>query len=271
MAVRRFTLSLLLLLTLGGVFPGAALALGVAGFDLSRADAKNPDSAFHFDLKPGETTEERVIIRNTSDTVQRLRIYSADGTPATNGGIALKERTEEMTGLAKWIKIDSDQLIELEPGETRTIWFRLTVPKSSDTKEEVAGIVVEQAEAIRDDSNKQFSVNLLPRVAILVTQRLPGPANLKLDIIDFGRVNELWSRPVLFSLTLKNTGNVLVRPTGKVDIYNLFGGKSDSIRLRRLMTIFPAHSASLSMTEQWQTVSRLSPMKTVYAPVNGSR
>ena len=255
MAVRRFALSLLLLLTLAGAFPGAAFALGVAGFNVSRDDPKNPDSAFHFDLKPGETTEERIIIRNTSTTVQRLRIYSADATPATNGGIALKERLEEMTGLAKWISVDTEEIIQLEPGETRTVWFKLTVPKSSDSKENIAGIVVELAKAIKDNPNKQFSVNVLPRVAILITQRLPGPANLKLDIIDFGRVNELWSRPVLFGLTLKNTGNVLVRPAGKVDIYNLFGGKSDSIKLRRLSTIFPGRTAESRF--QWENAPPL--------------
>ncbi len=250
MAVRRFMLSLLLLLTLAGTFPGAALALGVAGFDVSRGDTKNPDSAFHFDLKPGETTEERVILRSTTDTVQRLRIYSADGTPTPSGGIALKERQDERTGLSKWIEIDAEDLIELEPWETRTIWFKLTVPKSSDSNEDIAGIVVEQAKANKADTSKQFSINLLSRVAILISQRLPGPVNLKLDIINFGRANELWSQPVLFGLTLKNTGNVLVRPKGKVDIYNLFGGKSDSIKLRRLPTIFPGRTSEVQF--QWE-------------------
>ena len=254
MTLRRFTLLFLLLLVLSGAFSSTAWASKVAGFDLIR-DAENPDSAFRFDLKPGETIEDRVIIHSTTDTVQRLRVYSADGMPAMTGKIVFKEHGDEMTGLAKWIKIDSKELIELEPGESRSVWFRLTIPENSGTQEEVAGIVVERAEAGKNDTDEQASVNTRPHAALLVTQRPPGPANLILDIINFGRANGLWSRPVLFSLTLRNAGNVLVLPTGKVDLYNLFGRKSDSIKLRRLSTIFAGRTTESRF--QWENTPPL--------------
>ncbi len=228
---------ILLILALVSSFPVTASALGVAGFDLYRPYAKNPDSAFHFDLKAGESKVEQLVLENTSETVQNVRIYAADAISSSNGGIALKERLDKKTGLAKWITLDSPEDISLKPGEKRHIEFKLEVPIFSESNEEMAGIVAERAAPLESGDNQQFQINIISRAAILVSQRLPGPAIERLKIVNFDQADS--KRNKVFNLTLKNTGNIHVKPTVKIQIYDMLGRKSDSIEIGQMPTIFP--------------------------------
>ncbi len=235
----RFMMSLLLLLTMSGVFPGGVWASAAAGFDVSRPDSQNPETAFRLNLKPGGSMEDRIIIRNTSDAVLKLRVYSADSAPTTNGEIDLKKPDDQMTGLGLWIKLDAPEVVEIAPGENRSIWFKLTIPRDAEPQEQVGGIVVEQTAGFP-----------AARVEIPVRQRPPGPANIKLDIVEFRRTTGSWSRPALFGLTLKNTGNMLLKPTGRVDVSSIFGSQTGSIELDGLPTIFPGQTAELTL--KWE-------------------
>jgi len=247
---KRSTPFIALVLLAGLAWPAASFALGVAGFDVSRPSAKNPDGAFHFNLESGQSLEDSVVLKNTtSDTVQNLRVYIADGMATTNGGIALRGREEKKTGLAKWISIDSSEELTLAPGEERTITFRLRVPWSSKSKERIAGLVVERATAIKEPANKQFMINVLPRAAILISQRLPGPALERLKIVDF---SQTWAknRNKILGLAIKNTGNIHLRPKGRIDIYDMFGSKADTIRYDQMATIFPETTSHIK--SEWK-------------------
>ncbi len=239
---------ILLILVLVSLSPVTAFALGVAGFDLYRPATKNPDSAFHFDLTAGESKVEKLILENTSETVQNVRIYAADAIASSNGGIALKERLDKKTGLAKWITIDSPEDVSLAPGEKRHIEFRLDVPLFSEGNEEMAGIVAERVAPLKSGEDQQFQINIISRAAILVSQRLPGPAIERLKIVDF---DQTWSkRNKIFNLTLKNTGNIHLKPTAKIQIYDMFGRKSDSIEIGQMATIFPGMIGQVS--SEWK-------------------
>lgn len=245
MAKRVTVILAVLILQIFVVFPTAAPALGISGFNLYRPGAKNPDAAFHFNLQPGQTIEDQVVIKNTSDSVQNLRVYVADGVAVRNGGISLKDGQDKRRGLAKWITIDSPPDLQLAPGEERHLWFKLTVPASSDVYEKIAGIVVERQQVVPGNKDARFVINILPRVAILITQRLPGAAVKRLDIVSF---NETWStkRNKLFNLAVKNSGTVHLQPKGRLDVYGTFGGKIDSISLERMATIFPRATSRVS-------------------------
>lgn len=247
---KRLTPVVAFILLAALIWPASTFALGVAGFDIYRPNAKNPDSAFLFNLEPGQSLENRVVVKNTtSDTVQNLRVYIADGIATSNGGITLKGREEPKAGLAKWISIDSSEQIALAPAEERGITFKLRVPWSSESNEKIAGIVVERAQALKNQADKQFMINVLPRAAILITQRLPGPALERLKIVDFSQV---WAknRNKVFKLATKNTGNIHIRARGRIDIYNMFGSKSDTIRYDRMSTIFPGATGRIQ--SEWK-------------------
>ncbi|HEB12403.1 MAG TPA: DUF916 domain-containing protein [Actinobacteria bacterium] len=240
---------ILLVIVLVSLSPAAASALGVAGFDLYRPATENPDSAFHFDLTAGESKVEKLVLENTSETVQNVRIYVADAIASSNGGIALKERLDKKTGLAKWITLDSPEDIALEPGEKRLIKFTIDVPVTSENKEEMAGIVVERAAPLKSEGDQQFQINIISRAAILVSQRLPGPAIERLKIIDFDH-HDGSKRNKVFDLTLKNTGNIHLKPRGSIQIYDMFGRKSNSIKIGQMPTVFPGMIGHIS--REWK-------------------
>lgn len=225
------------------VLPPAAPALGISGFNLSRTDQGKADSSFHFNLKPGESIEKELILKNTTtDTTQNLKIYAADALPTNNGGIALRGRFEPKKGVAKWIKLDAPEEITLGPNEERRISFKLSVPAFSDKYEKIGSIVVEGA-AKQPQPDGQFIIKVLPRVALLVYQRLPGPGitRLKITKFDWG-----WDkRNVKFDLGLRNVGDISTQPRGRINIYNIFG-KADVIPLENMKTLFPNDASEIS-------------------------
>lgn len=245
-------LRLFIALILGAaiVWPASAAALGFGGFDVSRPNAKNPDASLHFKLRPGESREAIFVIRNTtSDTVQNLHVYIADGLAARNSGITLKAREARKTGLARWITLDTAEQLSLAPGEERRVKLTVKVPYISSSDEQVAGIVVESAETIQNQDERQFNIKILPRVAILITQRLPGPAIERLNIVKF---NETWApkgRLKLFHLRVKNEGNIHLEPKAKIVITDMFGRQAASFPAR-LGNIFPKSNKEIAA--RWQ-------------------
>jgi hypothetical protein len=234
-AISIIALSLLFL----ALLPSAASALGVAGFDIHRPNAENPDGAFHFTLGAGETAEEQVVIKNTSDdTLQELRVYIAGGLAARNSGITLGSREAPKSGLAQWITLDSPEEISLEPGEERVVKLTLRVPEFAEPNEQIAGIVVERRQAVESQDDGQFKINVLPRAAILITQRIPGQATRDLSILELSQTWADKDPNKVFRLRVKNQGNVHLQPEGEIRIVDVLNREVGVLPLR-MATVFP--------------------------------
>jgi len=240
-----FTFFLLVLLS----FTAAkALAIGTAGFDLSRPDEKNPkklvDDYFKFQLKPGEKAANKFIVKNvTKDKTVSVYIYAADGQPNSSGGITFRSKDEPKKGLARWLKLSASQAT-LTPGQQQAVTFSLKLPNWAPKEEAFAGLVVEDAKPRKTLAKQQFRLNIIQRAALLIIQKVPGPTIKALTISSFSRH---WERQkVVFSLKLKNKGNVHLQPKTKIKIY-AFGHLYDQIKLKRSSLVFPKQTANLAV------------------------
>lgn len=225
-----------------------AVAIGTAGFDLSRPDENYPkklvDDYFKFQLKPGETATNKFIVKNvTKDKTVSVYIYAADGKPNPSGGITFRSKDEPKKGLARWFKLSANQAT-LTPGQRQTVTFRLKLPNWAPKEEAFAGLVVEDAKPRKVQTNQQFKLNILQRAALLVIQKVPGPTLKVLTISNFSR--HWQQQKVVFNLKLKNKGNVHLRPRTRIKIYS-FGRLYDQIKLKRTSLVFPKQTASLAI------------------------
>ena len=221
-------------------------SLGIDTFDLSRPNGKGgkTDDTIRLRLAPGATKRDVFYVTNVGDKTVKLFVYPAGGAPAANGGVALAGRLEPRTGLAKWVTMRAYSL-SLAPKETRTVNYSITVPKAAIHEESVGGIVAELAKPVKSKAKGKMRINVLPRAAILITQRVQGPLIEKMRLLKFGRPWE--GKKIRFDFLLKNLGNVHENTGAKVNIYNyLTKRKVDTLATPNLGTVFPRRTAHLS-------------------------
>lgn len=78
----------------------------------SDPDVPNSASWFIYSLPIGGIKEDAVEIQNNGAEVQDVIVYAADSTPSSDGGFALKQQVEPMTGIGAWITFYPDALPE---------------------------------------------------------------------------------------------------------------------------------------------------------------
>lgn len=91
-----------------------AAEYGSIGGRPTQADSNVPNSAswFIYNLSSGQLKEDAVEIQNNGAKAQDMVIYAADSTPSSDGGFALKQQIETMTGVGNWITFYPDALPE---------------------------------------------------------------------------------------------------------------------------------------------------------------
>lgn len=90
--------------------PVSALDYGGLGVRPANPDASVPNSAswFIYSLKTGEVKNDAVVVQNNTATPETLDVYAADSTPSSDGGFALKQEAESMTGVGSWVRFYPD-------------------------------------------------------------------------------------------------------------------------------------------------------------------
>ena len=238
--------AVLLAIVISLLTAGVSASLGIGAFDLSRPNGKGgkSDETIRLRLPQGTAKKDVFYVANVSDEPLKLYVYPADGAPARNGGIALAGRLAPRKGLAKWVTMNAYSLT-LAPKETRTVGYSIAVPAAATGEERIGGIVAERATAVKSKSKGKIRINVLPRAAILLIQRLPGRLIEKMQLLAFGRNWE--GNRIRFSFLLKNFGNVHEDPAAKIDISSYFTHtKIDTLDVSSLGTVFPKRTASLS-------------------------
>ncbi len=66
---------------------------------------KNSSSWFIYNLSPGETKEDGVLVVNNSNKIKTVFIYPADGVVGSSGGFALKQLADKQTEVGTWLTL----------------------------------------------------------------------------------------------------------------------------------------------------------------------
>lgn len=98
---------------------------------------------FLYEAKPGDTINDTVLIKNTSQESYELNIYGTDRTVNEEGSKAFKKGWEEMTEMGPWIEVEQHTWT-LENEETKTIPFQITVPVNTPHGVYQGGIAFEK-------------------------------------------------------------------------------------------------------------------------------
>ena len=216
-----------------GAMPTEAGAIGVPTFSLTPVSAPgaiHPRGSFHYDMKPGQTIDDSVVLANDSSQLQDFQIWATDGLNTPIGGaFALRPLGYHMTGVGAWINTHLGTGIYGLAGNTSvTINFSVTVPANATPGDHAGGIealdVTPEAQPTKGPAH--FVIHRGVATAVFV--RVAGPVHASAAVSDIAVKTSVpatgfGNSKATISFQLENTGNTLLSGEAVVTVTNLFG------------------------------------------------
>lgn len=225
-----------------------ALSLLVLAFVLVWAAAAKPalaESGQAFSISPpllelkadpGQTVIAKIKLTNVSGgellIKTQLNDFGAKNETGEPNIIFEDDQSSAAHSLRQWIS--SPAPFKLASQESKTLEIPITPPADAEPGGHYAVIrFTGMAPEL-----EQSGVALSASIGSLVLMQVSGAVNKNASAIEFYSANTSGDKngffengPVMFSLRIKNDGNVHVKPTGTLDIYNTFGQKVDTLRV----------------------------------------
>jgi len=117
---------------------------GIGGYPAHPDPANQLSKAwFIYNLKPGESKKDALIVVNNSAETKHVKLYPVDATTNNIGGFALKDAQEPRQKMGKWIKLSRSR-VTLASGESLKVPFTITIPQKIDVGEHAGGIMIQE-------------------------------------------------------------------------------------------------------------------------------
>ena len=203
-----------------------ATDFGGVGGKPAHPDPENALTAqwFVYNLAPGESVDDELLVRNTTNKEVTVKLYPADYVQSTDGGFALEQEVEPRDEVGAWIKL-SEELVTLPAMSEATVAFTLAVPDepSLDVGEHMGGILIQEVD---QSDNGLGGLQLLVRTGVRVYVTLPGTVEENIKISHFDVTLDRDTRKGVVATSVTNEGTVSKAVTVKTDIehvYPIFG------------------------------------------------
>ncbi|MGC4072488.1 MAG: hypothetical protein QM760_08225 [Nibricoccus sp.] len=201
--------------------PNASGAIIVSG-DLTR----------EFSLQSGGSAEGRILLHNPGSTPSRARIYQTDYQVDANGPV-YGDAGQSPRSNARWIEIDEREP-ELQPGETRSILFKITAPADSTLRGTYwSMLMVEPFLDERPHKPGEISVRAVVRYGIQVVSQLGSSSAVTQPGLSNQTIERSNGKNIL-RFDLSNSGERLLRPRLEVRLFDHEG--------RAIITLPPGHT-----------------------------
>lgn len=96
----------------------SAIEYGMLGGKPANPDpsVENSGAWFMYNLKPGETKEDSLLVMNLFEESLNVLIYAADTTKSSSGGFALRQYSEPKDQVGSWVKFYPNEVPEIFQG-----------------------------------------------------------------------------------------------------------------------------------------------------------
>src|SRR3989344_4276145 len=153
--------------------PAFALSTGGLGGYPAHPDPTIPysESWFIYNLDLGERKEDAIVIFNSTDEPETVKLYPVDSVPSNQGNFALESQDAPRDGVGAWITLQ-ENVVTIPPGESREIPFTITIPRNTDVGEHSGGIIIQKA--VPGKAEGEAAASIVTRVGIRVYETVPG-------------------------------------------------------------------------------------------------
>jgi len=135
--------------------------------------------------------------------------------------------------LASWIETPNS--IHLEPGELKQVEFTIRVPENASPGGHYAAIFLSTSPSAIEGG----TVGVAARIGTLVLLKIGGEVVEEGKLVNFELINgkSIFEHlPVDFLIRIKNTGTVHIKPSGVIEIRNIFGIKTAEVKVNLVKT-----------------------------------
>jgi hypothetical protein len=238
------------------------IGISLLSFNFSYAVTIAP-AKVEFNVNPGEEIKFSIYTRNDGEAATYL--YSiVKGFTEDDGGtkIWIKDAPER-----EWIKIP--EKVSAPAGEMIEVPVTISVPQDAPPGGHFLAVGFGTAPAKQKGSGIAIGVNVLSLVYINVS----GNRIDKISVSEFNAKKVYFNFPIKFSYKIKNEGNTYIRPTGDIEISNVFGRLVSDLKVNeRELQILPAKEKVFE--NQWITNFAFGPYKAkfnIYYGLNQSQ
>lgn len=198
-------------------------ALGLAGAPADAEGAVDGRTRFTYEIAPGQQVTDHYRVTNTGTTPQDVTVFASDAFNDPDGNYGLLPTDGEPTDAGSWVSLDGAGprvSMSLQPGESRTVPFTLTVPADAGPGDHAGGIGIS---AVAADGQ----VRVDRRVASRLYVRVPGELQPILlvsgmDAEYLPSLNPL-DGTTRVTYTVTNPGNVALSGTLASGVRTFFG------------------------------------------------
>jgi hypothetical protein len=235
-------ISMLLLPELSEVFareePGSiktAQASGGIGIRLVPARGETSKGFFYYELKPGQSKDNRIEVINNSDRPASIHIYPGDATNSESGALTGNTLGEPVKNAGLWVKVEKEK-DTLPPKGIRTYRIDFKVPEDTLPGDYLAFVFVqpasdEQVNDVKSDNENQGKENktsvalkVVQRYGIVLWARVPGEHTRSVEYS--GLSKSFTSGRLLLVFDIINTGNLFIKPVVE---WNLLNNEGETI------------------------------------------
>ena len=110
---------------------------------------------FIFEIAPGTSVTDYILVRNLSDVDEAYLLYGADPTLSNQGTPAYKTRQNGGDGEGSWIKFQEPEAL-VNAGGIKLFKFTLNVPENTPLGDYRAGITMERVQ--KDKNNAAITI-----------------------------------------------------------------------------------------------------------------
>lgn len=200
-------------------------------------------------LQPGDKKDGRIVLRNTADTPQEVRVYQTDYTFRCDGTNAYDKPGACNRSNGPWITF-SPQQFTVPPKETSTVYYTVQVPRDDKlTGTYWSMLMVEPVmlapPPVKGEQGKvKVGLQTVIRYGVQIVTNIGGTGKREARFVDKQLVASDGKR--FLQLDLENTGDRWLRPTIWAEVFDDKGARAGRFECGRTR-IYPGCSTRNSI------------------------
>ncbi len=217
---------------------------------------------------PGAHAQHTVNLKNLGNEDQTFFLFTRNISGVEDGGVPIFVSDDlEKTGyeLSEWITLDENE-VTLAPNASAEIHYLIDIPDDASPGSHFGGIFISVDPP--DIENSGAAVGY--QVANIMHIRVSGEINESATVRQFSTDKFMYgSQNVDFTVRIENSGNVLIRPIGPLEIKNMLGKQVSTVIFNEDQSaVFPNDTKTYNLSWEGDTVG-FGRYEAIVSPVYG--
>lgn len=195
---------------------------------------------------PGSTFTSTIRVTNLSKDTATYFFLKRD-ILRIDDNVPVFANEGEPTGfeLSSWVTLPGES-VTVPAGETREVVMTIRVPDDANPGSHFGGVFL----VLKAPKLRETGTGVGYQVGTIISLRIAGDVSEEARIRDFFTDRLVYGTPeVVFTSTVENAGNTIVRPRGQITINNIFGKKIAVERINEATAaVLPGQNRSFQAT-----------------------